>query len=546
MLIVVRACLENIEENHGINIALIASCYICKCFCLILYWSRFMRVRVFLGMILIFHFFSLTIISCGDDSEDDENGFQQPVDANSNGTGDSESDDSDNAGLPGNVEGSDNAAGNNPDKVETDEDGTVSSSSECTGISLAAIEKHPDYETVFYASYTPSTGDANLDDTFSMQFYADVTPGEYDLGSEVDNNYSTCTHCMLIYEDVAENSIGKTYFQESGKLVIGEPVVSNDGKIKETEVLITKLKLIEVTIADKEENYVSTPVDGGGCIEIETGGWKLTEKEPEPIPNDPGEGPGPDCPDLPEMTCSGSDCGTVMYFDPEEGPGYINYPLNGETSDNQYRSYLRKDAMMMIKYATAKVACKSANWEFGNQGIPLGLGDMSEEDGAIPGTSVNSPGHPEGTHTNGFDIDIAYYMNGTDNNYLQAICKHHDENGKEQYHCVEEPTKLDPWRTALLIGALYEYPNLRVIGADGKAGPIIKQAFKTLCDKGWIDENACKKDRLAYEETDQGYGWFRFHHHHMHVSYTASTMFRGANPEIKAVEIPKRHPQSAK
>ena len=54
----------------------------------------------------------------------------------------------------------------------------------------------------------------------------------------------------------------------------------------------------------------------------------------------------------------------------------------------------------------------SAPWTFSN-GAELGLGDMSEANGAIPGASQGSPGHPEGTHVNGHDMDIGYYQLGT-------------------------------------------------------------------------------------------------------------------------------------
>ena len=83
----------------------------------------------------------------------------------------------------------------------------------------------------------------------------------------------------------------------------------------------------------------------------------------------------------------------LVPFDPDTGYGYWDYPLNGETETNQYRSYVRRDVMMLVKYAAAMTACQSEGWSFGNGG-PLGLGDMSEADGAIPGTSVGSPGHP--------------------------------------------------------------------------------------------------------------------------------------------------------
>jgi len=226
------------------------------------------------------------------------------------------------------------------------------------------------------------------------------------------------------------------------------------------------------------------------------------------------------CPDLPELECTGGEavCGELVPFDPDYGPGYIDYPENGETWSNQYRSFLRRDTRMLIKYATAYVDCLASDWAVGN-GQPLGLIDMSEANGSIPGTSIGQPGHPNGTHTNGYDIDVSYYQVGTTDNRARPVCEHH-EDGEEAYHCTAAPHLLDPWRTALFLGALLEHPHLRVVGADGKVGPIVKSALRVLCEAGWLGDASCGRSyKLAYEETNQGYGWFYFHHHHMHVSF---------------------------
>ena len=234
----------------------------------------------------------------------------------------------------------------------------------------------------------------------------------------------------------------------------------------------------------------------------------------------PGPGPGPDCAGLlPPLLCQeGPDqCTALIQFDPAEGYGYTDFPVNGETWEDQWRSWLRRDAVMMMQYATAYVACKAADWDLGNGG-PLGLADMSEEDGAIPGTSVGTPGHPPGTHTSGHDIDVAYYQAGTADNQVRPIC-YHGTGGVDAYHCVAPPHLLDPWRAALFVGALQEHPDLRVVGCDGQAGPPIAQARQILCSQGWLSGFACNNDCLAYETENQGSGWFYFHHAVMHVSF---------------------------
>ena len=224
--------------------------------------------------------------------------------------------------------------------------------------------------------------------------------------------------------------------------------------------------------------------------------------------------------------------------------GYIDYPENGESWNNQYRSWLRRDAVMMLKYALAKVACKTQGWSFGNGG-PLGLIDMSEENGDIPGTSdrycndgtyiynecetdadcaagrvcEGSPGHPDSTHEDGHDIDVAYYQVDTANNAARPVCDHY-ENGQEAYHCTSAPHLLDPWRTALFLGYMFEYPypDVRVIGVDGQVGPVVVSALATLCETGWLSGDQCDSGALQYETTNGGSGWYHFHHHHAHLS----------------------------
>ncbi len=228
-------------------------------------------------------------------------------------------------------------------------------------------------------------------------------------------------------------------------------------------------------------------------------------------------GPEPTCEDLPKLLCTGSAeyCSELVTFDPRIGVGYADYPENGETWENQYRSYLRRDLMQLISYATAKLQCKTADWEFGS-GSQLGLVDMSEADGAIPGSSIGYPGHPSGTHTNGKDIDVAYYQFYTPDNRPRTICDTY-EGINDALHCTSQPYLLDPWRTTLFAAYLAEHPNLRVMGVDGKVGPKLEDSLDWFIENGWVDP-ADFHAPLVYEETDQGWGFFQFHHHHMHIS----------------------------
>jgi hypothetical protein len=232
----------------------------------------------------------------------------------------------------------------------------------------------------------------------------------------------------------------------------------------------------------------------------------------------PAPDPGIPCGDLPSLYTIGDadDCVELLPFDPDFGDGYIDYPVNGETWDNQYRSYARRDLIQLVKYATAKVECMTSDWDYWDF-APLGLVDMSESDGSIPGTSVGYPGHPPGTHENGNDIDLAYYQVYTPDNSPRSIGEHFD-GYTDAFHLTEEPLGLDPWRTALFISYLSEHPHVRVIGVDGQVGLIIDEALDELVSMGWIDAEHRESIPLAYEVENQGYGWYYFHHHHMHIS----------------------------
>src|SRR5262245_49030203 len=156
----------------------------------------------------------------------------------------------------------------------------------------------------------------------------------------------------------------------------------------------------------------------------------------------------PDCGHLPPRDCDDGParCAELVQFEPALGLGYFDDPIADEISAERSTSYARRDLVMLVKDATAKVACTTG-------ARPLGLGDMSDRLGRVPGSADGAPRHPFGSHLGGRDIDLAYYQTGTPDNRLRAICPH-ETDGVDQHHCVAAPTTLDARRTALLIGAL--------------------------------------------------------------------------------------------
>jgi len=226
------------------------------------------------------------------------------------------------------------------------------------------------------------------------------------------------------------------------------------------------------------------------------------------------------CGSLPARDCKSGTaaCSKLELFSPFKGKGY-------NVTHGQAFSYLRHDTAMLVKYAAASVACMMP----GSPGI--GLGDMSMSNGGIPATNGQLR-HPKGTHTYGRDIDIAYYQTGQPNNNLRSVCPH-TSGGKEAYHCTGAPNILDVPRTTLFLAKIMESSRVRVIGVDGKIGPLVTSYAKTLHSKGMITSAAYSNfsKRLAYETTNKGMGWYYFHHHHLHLSTNTSSYSSNASPE---------------
>jgi len=243
---------------------------------------------------------------------------------------------------------------------------------------------------------------------------------------------------------------------------------------------------------------------------------------------------------MPPLLCAdGKICSKLEPFKPVKTADYI-------VTHGASKSWLRRDTRGLVQYATAGVRCiLPGSW-------PLGLGDMSDSAGTTPKTASGKFRHPKSTHNGGRDIDIAYYQTGTANNYLRAVCPH-TINGKEAYHCVGAPTTLDVQRSALFIAKLIESPIVRVIGVDGKIGPLLVKAISDLRSKKLISISAAKRfgAKVAWEEVNKKLGWYLHHLHHLHLS-TRNTVYGPADPpppppqagHIQAIVPPRDLPRS--
>jgi len=221
---------------------------------------------------------------------------------------------------------------------------------------------------------------------------------------------------------------------------------------------------------------------------------------------------GLSCDDFYEDDAEDGPCNRIMQFPQmnSDDDGYV-------VSHWAHYSNLRREVTYLVRYAAAQTA---AHFDDTN---PLGLLDMSERDGDTPGRMVGQLRHPEGTHVEGNDIDIAYYQTG-DDNLGRSVCP------EDGYFCTGDPDILDAERTVFFMSKLAESDKLRVLGVDPRIAAALKDEADTMEDDGVIttsDRNFFFSGQLAY-----GDGW-PFHQHHMHLSWSWESGHEGRDIPVE-------------
>ncbi len=208
-------------------------------------------------------------------------------------------------------------------------------------------------------------------------------------------------------------------------------------------------------------------------------------------------------------TSEAGECNRVMQV-PQ-----TNDPSEGYFVEHQaHYSNLRREVAYLVTWATEQTAAQFPGTN------PLSLMDMSERGGETPGSMVGQLRHPEGTHINGNDIDIAYYQTGADNEG-RAVCEN------DGYFCTSAPNILDATRSAFFMIRLMDNPNLRVIGVDTMIATELLAAANALRSQGIVTQSEVTRldNYMAWGE-----GW-PFHHHHMHFSWDWEDGYEGRSVE---------------
>ena len=166
-------------------------------------------------------------------------------------------------------------------------------------------------------------------------------------------------------------------------------------------------------------------------------------------------------------------------------------------------SNLRREVIYLIREAARKTH------EVFPDASPLAFMDMSQRDGDVPGRMVGQLRHPEGTHENGNDLDIAYFQKNNDNGG-RAVC------ANDGYFCTGDADLMDADRTAYFMVQLLAFKHTRVIGIDPAVARELGPAGDRLVAQGLLtadEASLLTRGALAF-----GDGW-PFHHHHMHFSW---------------------------
>ncbi len=226
-----------------------------------------------------------------------------------------------------------------------------------------------------------------------------------------------------------------------------------------------------------------------------------------PLTHDEAECAGDACAELRQLPAAVSE--EVGYF-PDERPAY---------------HFMRHELLQAFLYATRQVFLDVPDTG------PLGVTQVGDWQGDIPGVKEGDQWHPDGTHTSGFDMDTAYYRTDGPNagGYIceDDICEVTEAGGCYgggiDYFCDSTSDHwVDVERMALYYGHFLQSRIIRVIGADRIVVGDVLDAADRLVDEGRMDGTIRNEmyGRLAcdgsYDECFRA-GW-AFHVHHTHIS----------------------------
>jgi len=216
--------------------------------------------------------------------------------------------------------------------------------------------------------------------------------------------------------------------------------------------------------------------------------------------------------DLTECLGHGTNGGGLLPFPfPDPNDSTVGAGYEWESAAN-YR-FARRELIMLVRNALAETMKAFPNT------TPLSLIDVCQKDGITPGYDVGQPRHPQSTHDQGGNIDIAYFQTDGANDG-EIVCgdgaKHADG------YCTDAATKtniVDFPRQAFFMAKLFASPRTRVVGTDTVLAPLITHAAQALAALPKGHPQRITSDELGGFDSKMAYGTgWPYHHHHIHLS----------------------------
>jgi hypothetical protein len=221
--------------------------------------------------------------------------------------------------------------------------------------------------------------------------------------------------------------------------------------------------------------------------------------------------------------CEGDGCDALVQL-----PAKVDDSLGFFPDERPAYHFMRKELLQAFLYATRMVVVDLPDT------TPLGVAQVGDVLGQIPGVKEGTQWHPTGTHTYGFDMDTAYYRTDGPNEAgmicVDEICEVTAPGGcyasggnTIDYFCDSTSDHwVDVERMALYYGHLLESGIVRIIGADRIVVGDVLAAADDLVYEGRMDvgiRNLLGSHLACDGSYDACFaaGW-AFHVHHTHIS----------------------------
>ena len=187
--------------------------------------------------------------------------------------------------------------------------------------------------------------------------------------------------------------------------------------------------------------------------------------------------------------CSGGDCLDLVQMPGSDDASSTEALEDGYFIATETRyTYIRKDLSMLIAWA----ACRMKE---SYPGIaPIGLYDMSEQDGSTPGTDEGQPRHPAKSFEQGTQFATAYYQTDGDNG-MQNVCGDgSDAYGcgtagtfNDGFECTTSETIVDLDQQLAFLELLAEHPDFEQVGVEESVGESLETSgYDVGYGVGWL------------------------------------------------------------